>query len=71
MIFDIISTITTISPFFEFGKIKIEFTDVDIQFFKPIAGKQHWSEENYNCEPLRYRICCKINVYNGKKLLLV
>lgn len=67
MIFDIIGTLLNVIPFFDFGKIRIEFIDLNVQFFKPIAGKSHWREENYSRSPIKYKIKCKIRVYNGKK----
>ena len=66
-IFKIIELILSAFPLCDFGKLRVEFDYVDIKFFKPIAGRPHWSEENYNCEPLWYRLNCKINVHNGKK----
>lgn len=67
IVLDFINSIATLIPFIGIGKIKIEFTDVDVQFFKPIAGKPHWDEEYYAIEPLKYRIHCIMHVYNGKK----
>lgn len=63
----LLSILETILPFIDFGRFKIS-TKLDyIEFFKPIVGRVHWSEENYDNSPLNYRMKCKVILFNGKK----
>jgi len=66
-IFSLFSTLISLIPFVEFGKLKIDFDDVRLDFFKPIVGRVQWSEDNYKNEPLSYRLKCTLRIYNGKK----
>ena len=65
--FEIINTIINLIPFIDCGRVKVNTEIIYLDFFKPIVGRNHWSEENYLCEPIRYRVKCKFSVFNGKK----
>ena len=68
MILEIINTLLSLLPFVDTGKMKITTNLISLEFYNPIVGKNHWSEENYKYEPIQYRMRCSVAVDNKKKI---
>ncbi|MGO5053563.1 hypothetical protein ACTQ6A_13845 [Lachnospiraceae bacterium LCP25S3_G4] len=47
-------------------KVCVSCEELQPLFFNPVYNKEHWSEENYLNNPIKYKVKCKICVYNEK-----